>query len=250
MTFFGSLTEGRRKAVLNLCGSKDSLKGENIMKKLIKSASNGLAIIIVLIMIFNLFACNKESNAETKSLYAQGMEIVQLMSEMTQTEEYVEIYTGDSELMTVIQNIGSGDFSSPKAVYAISIADDDLAAMVGLSNLDNVSEELKNYLLQKAFAVLMTQINGMSGTANLAASSICSVGKTFVNEKATENVIYLYVYENAVPVAVIFTVGENQAVSANGMFIMYDDFTCDSADEIKAFFKYITVDVSEVLPEK
>ena len=219
------------------------------MKKLIRSTLSGLAIVVALIMIFNLSACGKKNDTETKSLYAQGLEIVQLMSEMTQIEEYVELYSGSNEIKTIIQNIGIGDFSSPKAVYAISIAEDDLAAMVG-SNPDNVSEELKNYIMQKSLASLMMQINGMSSVENLAASSVCTVGKTFVNENVTEDVIYLYVYEKAIPVAVTFTIGENQAVSASGIFIMYDGFTCGSADEIKSFFNDITVDVSEVLPEK
>ena len=219
------------------------------MKKLIRSTLSGLAIVVALIMIFNLSACGKKNDTETKSLYAQGLEIVQLMSEMTQIEEYVELYSGSNEIKTIIQNIGIGDFSSPKAVYAISIAEDDLAAMVG-SNPDNVSEELKNYIMQKSLASLMMQINGMSSVENLAASSVCTVGKTFVNENVTEDVIQLYVYENAIPVAVTFTIGENQAVSASGIFIMYDGFTCGSADEIKSFFNDITVDVSEVLPEK
>ena len=219
------------------------------MKKLIRSTLSGLAIVVALIMIFNLSACGKKNDTETKSLYAQGLEIVQLMSEMTQIEEYVELYSGSNEIKTIIQNIGIGDFSSPKAVYAISIAEDDLAAMVG-SNSDNVSEELKNYIMQKSLASLMMQINGMSSVENLAASSVCTVGKTFVNENVTEDVIYLYVYENAIPVAVTFTIGENQAVSASGIFIMYDGFTCGSADEIKSFFNDITVNVSEVLPEK
>lgn len=219
------------------------------MKKLIRSTLSGLAIVVALIMIFNLSACGKKNDTETKSLYAQGLEIVQLMSEMTQIEEYVELYSGSNEIKTIIQNIGIGDFSSPKAVYAISIAEDDLAAMVG-SNPDNVSEELKNYIMQKSLASLMMQINGMSSVENLAASSVCTVGKTFVNENVTEDVIYLYVYENAIPVAVTFTIGENQAVSASGIFIMYDGFTCGSADEIKSFFNDITVNVSEVLLEK
>lgn len=220
------------------------------MKKPIRSTSGGLVILIALILIFHLSACSKENEAETKSLYAQGLEMVQLMSEMAQSKECMGIYTESSEIQTIIQNISLGDFSSPEAVYAISVADDDLAAIMELSNLDNVSEELKNCLKQKIFASLITQINSMSGVENLAASSVCTVGKTFVNENATENVIYLYVYENAVPVAVTFTIGENQAVSASGMFILYDGFACGSADEIKSSFRYITVEVSEVLPEK
>lgn len=53
-------------------------------------------------------------------------------------------------------------------MYAISVADDDLAAMVELNRLDNVSDELKKFLLQRAHSALMTQINSMSGVENLA----------------------------------------------------------------------------------
>ena len=207
-------------------------------------------VLIGLIIVLSLSACNDKGNAEAKSLYEQGLKIVRLMSEMTQTEGYVDVYTGNSEVKAVIQSISAGDYSSPKAVYAISVADDDLAAMVELNRLDNVSDELKKFLLQRAHSALMTQINSMSGVENLAATSVCTAGKSFVNENAAEDVIYLYTYENARPVAVTFSVGESQAVSASGMFIMYDGFTCGSATEIESFFSDISVDVSEVLPEK
>lgn len=221
------------------------------MKKSIRNILFSLTIVIALIMVFSLSACsNNESNSETKSLYAQGLEVVQIMSEMTQTEEYVDIHTGNSGIKTVIQNISAGDYSSPKAVYAISVTDDNLAAMAELNNLDSASEKLKTFLMQRVLGSFMTQINGMSGVENLAAASVCTVGKTFVNENVTEDVIYLYTYENAIPVAVTFTIGEDQAVSASGVFVMYDGFTCGSVDEIKSFFSDITVEVKEVHPEK
>ena len=214
------------------------------MKKSIRN------VLIGLIIVLSLSACSDKGNAEGKSLYEQGLEIVRLMSEMTQTEGYVDVYTGNSEIKAVIQSISAGDYSSPKAVYAISITDDDLAAMVELNRLDNVSDELKKFLLQRSRSALITQINSMSGVENLAAASVCTAGKSFVNENVTEDVIYLYTYENARSVAVTFSVGENQAVSASGMFVMYDGFTCGSAAEIESFFSDISVDVSEVLPEK
>ncbi|MDE7137081.1 MAG: hypothetical protein K2O29_01290, partial [Ruminococcus sp.] len=62
--------------------------------------------------------------------------------------------------------------------------------------------------------------------------------------------IYLYTYDNTAPIAVTFIKGDDNSVSANGTFIMYDEFTCNSADEIKDFFDYITVEVTEVNPEK
>ena len=223
---------------------------DNTMKKSVRNVLVGLIIVFGLIIVLSLSACSNKGNAEAKSLYEQGLEIVRLMSEMTQTEGYVDVYTGNGEVKAVIQSISAGDYSSPKAVYAISVADDDLAAMVELNRLDNVSDELKKFLLQRSRSALMTQINSMSGVENLAATSVCTAGKSFVSENAAEDAIYLYTYENARPIAVTFTIGENQAVSATGMFVMYDGFTCGSVAEIESFFSDITVNVSEVLPEK
>ena len=209
-----------------------------------------MAIVLALVSVFALSGCDNKSNTEPQSLYAQGLEVVQLMSEMTRAGEYIDTYTGDSTIKNIIQNIGVGEYSVPKSVYAISIPDENLVAMAELSELDNSSKDLKTFLMQKVLGSLMLQINGMAGVENLAASSVCTVGKTFVDENATDDVIYLYTYENALPVAVTFTIGENHAVSATGVFIMYDGFTCGSADEIKSFFSDISVNVSEVLPEK
>lgn len=228
------------------------------MRKSIKNVSKTLVCIVVLVLILSLSACgNNGNNVETKTLYEQGLEIVQLMVEMTRTEEYVDLLlTGSSDIKSVIQNIGEGDYTAPKAVYAISADDENFITMfmtmAGLDNLDNVSDELKSFITQKAIGSLMTQINGMSGVENLAASSVCTVGKTFVNENVNENVIYLYTYDNAAPVAVTFIVGEDHAISANGVFVMYEGFSCGSADEIKSFsfFRGTTVEVTEVLPEK
>ena len=221
------------------------------MKKSIRNILICAVIILALAMALSFSACgSNKDHAETKSLYAQGLEVVQLMAEMTNTEAYIDIHTGDSAIKDIIQSISNGDYSAPKAVYAISITDENLTAMAELGNLDNASEELKSVLMQRVLGSLIPQINGMSGVENLAASSVCTVGKTFVDENATENAIYLYTYENATPVAVTFTVGEDQAVSASGVFVMYDGFTCGSAYEIKSFFSDITVEVKEVLPER
>ena len=226
------------------------------MKKSIRNILICAVIILALAMALSFSACgSNKDHAETKSLYAQGLEVVQLMAEMTNTEAYIDIHTGDSAIKDIIQSISNGDYSAAEEGVElngvnISITDENLTAMAELGNLDNASEELKSVLMQRVLGSLIPQINGMSGVENLAASSVCTVGKTFVDENATENAIYLYTYENATPVAVTFTVGEDQAVSASGVFVMYDGFTCGSADEIKSFFSDITVEVKEVLPER
>lgn len=221
------------------------------MKKTIRMIFIGLVGIVALVLVLSFSACgNTEGNAETRSLYAQGLEVVQLMSEMTQAEEYTELHTGSGEIKEIVEQLGTAEYSVPKAVYAISVTEETLAGMAGFSDMAGASEELKDFLMQRTLSALMTQVTAMGGVENLAAASVCTVGKTFINENADDNSIYLYAYDNAAPVAVTFIVGEDHTVSANGVFVLYDGFTCASADEIKSFFSDIPVKVTEVLPEK
>lgn len=216
------------------------------MKKSIRIA----VATIILVSVLSLCACgNNKVKPETKSLYAQGLEVVQLMAEMTQTQEYIDIAAPDN-LKSIIQELADGDYSTPKAVYSIKASEKDLATIAEIKNFDNISDNLKPLILSKICGSFIARVNGMGGVEDVAVAGLCTAGKTFVNEDATGNIIYLYTYDNAVPVAVTFVTGDDNSVSANGTFVMYDEFTCDSADEIKDFFDYITVEVTEVNPEK
>ena len=210
-----------------------------------------IAFVLVLTIILGLAACGAANEAkESKSLYAHGLEVVSMLSEMTRSENFIGIYTANSEIKDIILALGENSFEQPDAVYAITVPEDTLTGMAELSNLEGASEGLKSYLMQRVMASLMSQINAMSGVENLAASSVCTVGKTFVSENATENVIYLYVYEGTAPVAVTFTLDEDHTVSATGTFIFYDGFTYGSSDEIQKAFGDISVEVNVVAEEK
>lgn len=203
-----------------------------------------------LLSIFALSACgNNKINNETKSLYSHGLEVVQLMTEMTQTQEYIDIVAPD-DLKSIIQELADGDYSTPKAVYSIKASEKDLATIAEIKNFDNISDNLKPLILSKIYGSFIARVNSMGGVEDVAVAGLCTAGKTFVNEDATGNIIYLYTYDNAVPVAATFVTGDDNSVSANGTFVMYDEFTCDSVDEIKDFFNYINVEVTEVNPEK
>lgn len=216
------------------------------MKKSIRIA----VATIILVSVLSLCACgNNKVKSETKSLYAQGLEVVQLMTEMTQTQEYIDIAAPDN-LKSIIQELADGDYSTPKAVYSIKASEKDLATIAEIKNFDNISNNLKPLILSKIYGSFIARVNSMGGVEDVAVAGLCTAGKTFINEDATGNIIYLYTYDNAVPVAVTFVTGDDNSVSANGTFVMYDEFTCDSVDGIKDFFNYITVEVTEVNPEK
>ena len=181
-----------------------------------------IAFVLVLTIILGLAACGAAKEAkESKSLYAHGLDVVSMLSEMTRSENFIGIYTANSEIKDIISELGKHSYDTPDAVFAITIPNETLNGMEELSNLGDASEELKRYLTQRVMASLMSQINAMSGVENLAASSVCTVGKTFVSENASENVIYIYVYEGTAPVAVTFTLGEDHTVSATGAVPSY-----------------------------
>jgi len=209
-----------------------------------------MGTLMVTVMIVSLCACGErgtlESTSTDKSLYEQGLDVVSLMAEAAKSEEYVGAYTGNPEIMRIIQNIGSGDYTTPKAVYALSVNETVLLAMLGLENVDSISTELKDNLLSRTLGSLITQINGYAGVNNLAAASVLTLGKSFVDNTLTEDVIYIYTYENTLPVAVTFSVGENGAVSAGGNFIMYEEFMCETVAEVQEFFGEFGAVVTEV----
>lgn len=209
-----------------------------------------ICTLVALVMTISLGACGgtgaSGSNTSDKSLYEHGLSVISLMEEAASTEEYVGAYTGNPEIMEIIQNVGGGDYTTPKAVYSISVSDEVLLSMLGLENPNGISAELKDNLLNRSFGSLITQINGYAGVNNLAASSVLTLGKSFVDSTLTEDVIYIYTFENSFPVAVTFSVGENGAVSADGNFIMYEEFTCGSIAEVQEFFSEFGAVVTEV----
>lgn len=180
--------------------------------------------------------------AESKSLYNHGMDVIHLMAEMIGSDDYVNLFTENTEIREIVDQLAEGDYAEPEAVYVLTVPAENLNAMAELGALDNASDALKQKLNQRMIASLVSQVNGRSGAVKLAAASVCTAGKTFVHDQA-QDMIYLYVFANTAPVAVTFTVGEDHTVSASGMFVVYDDFPCGSAGEIEAFFEELEVDV-------
>ena len=205
-----------------------------------------LSVVLAFAMLISMSACGNGSKGSGKTLYEQGLDVASLMVEATRTEKYVEIYSSSSELGKMIKEIGEGDYETLEAVYAITIDDEKFREILEVDNYNEISERLQAALRNRMFGSLITQINGMGGTEELAVSSICTHGKTFVDDSITDNTIYLYVYEDALPIAVTFTVGEDGAVSASGTFIMYDGFSCGSVEEVEESFRAFDVEVSEI----
>lgn len=200
----------------------------------------GLCVILFLILILSLSGCG-----EKRRLVDHGMDVVKLIEEAINSEEYVMIYSASEQIARVIDGVAEGDFSEPEAVYSITIDEDDLLEMADV-DLDDVSESLQKIMKSKMAGALSNMINARAGAESLAASSIISMGKTFVYGDKIENQIYLYTFEDAKPIMVSFVAGEDGAVNASGTIILTDDFEVDSADELEDILSDYDADVEEV----
>jgi len=198
-----------------------------------------VAITMTLALVLSLCACGGESGkaAGGKSLLEHGLDVVATMDEMAGSDEYINFYTGSKDMAEIVKEIGKGDHSTPVAVYKITIDKEAIEAWDMLGGLEGLSENLKTAMRQKAFgAALITQINAQNGASTLAATTICSAGKTFVSSEGDGDAIYLYVYENACPAAVSFVKGEDNSVSASGTFIVNDGFDTSTPESLQKFF--------------
>ncbi len=185
--------------------------------------------------------------ADEKSLYEHGLDIVSMLNEIVESDDYVSVYSASEDILSIVKSTAEGDHTAPNAVYQLTIPEESLLALSEVEAMPNLSDELRAFLNGRVQASVINIANSRNGANTLAATSICTVGKTFVNSEITENTIYLYTYENASPVAVSFTVGEDSTVSASGTFLLSEELNADTPEGIEEFFREITLEV-EVVP--
>ena len=201
-----------------------------------------ILVVLFVILILSLTACG--SKKEQVSLYERGLEVVDLMDEMADSQSYVQMFTGNAKISDVIQNNTNGDYSKPQTVYEVVLRKDNYQGLIGNEDIQTtMSDELERIMKKKVNASLITQINAYGGSENLAASTICTAGISFVNKEEKDDAIYIYVYENTAPVAITFLQEGNDIVSANGTFLFGEELMNLTEETILQLFEgtYVTV---------
>lgn len=202
-------------------------------------------VILTAIMMVSTTACGAKK--EQISLYEQGLEVVALLDEMTDSQSYVQMFTGNTQISEVIQSNTNGDYSEPLVVYEVVLHNDNFQGLLGNDETqENMSDELKEIISKKINASVITQLNAYGGSENLAASTICTAGISFVNSVVKEDVLYIYVYENTAPVAVTFLQEGNDIVSANGTFMFGEEFINLTEESISELFEGLYETIKKV----
>lgn len=217
-----------------------------------------MSLLIISVLVFVLTACGTagtdeeeartKDEKEQKTLYEHGLDVIELMVEATRNEAYLKIFSTSEDIAEILTAIGEGDYGEPDKVLAITGEADVFAELLDMNDIEGLSKDLEKNLNKRLFGAVINQINARSGSMALAASSICSMGKTFVDEDVEENVLYLYIYEDANAIAVTFIPGEDGAVSAGGCFVMDKNFKdeLEDIDDLEEACEEIGLDIEEV----
>ena len=186
------------------------------------------SLLLVLVFIMTLFvSCNNQSGL----LKEYGEDVISLMVEMLNSEEYQALYSIPSSYDDEFDMLQKGDYSKSIAVYELSIPKEVLLD----SNIDKngLSDKLYEYICSSAYTSFAARINQLSGIDSMSISTIFAAQKIYAYKGVDTNTIYLYVFENGCPIAVTFVASENTALRAVGYFIINEKFITDNEESIK-----------------
>ncbi len=189
---------------------------------------------MVLFALSALSGC-QAAQPQRKSLVERGLEMTAAMAELAGSEMYRAAITSADGPRSVIATMAAGDYSAPKAVYAVSMSEDVLRSLLGIEG--ELSETLSAYLVGKAYTAISNIITSHRGAETIAASASVIYSESFVFEGLEKPTLYLYQYEGDYFVTVSFLPGEDGAVSAQAAFVPSDDAlkAVSSAAEVQAW---------------
>lgn len=184
------------------------------------------------------------SEKETLSIYSRGLEIVEILENEAKDENYSKVLSGSDEIAKIGEEIAKGDYSEPTAVYEISFDDDKLLEFVNAyEEAGDFSDNIKETMKKRVRSSLPTLVNRSGGVEYVAASGVYTANSLFVSKELENDRILLYIFKDTYPVSVNFSKGEDNAVSANGMFLFDKDINGMSKEEIeKSFEEKIPID--------
>ena len=212
------------------------LEGSIKMKRVI-------CALLAVLMLASFAGCGKAENS--KSPCAQGIEVITMMTEMSENEQYLDALSGSQELKNQVLHIGTKTPEAPEIVYEVKVDEDAVLQMLNLSDLEGFSEDLQNNLRSRIYSMIASQINATEGVTALAASSACTASKAFLNDQMSDNTLFLYLYEDGAPVLVSFTTSGDGIVSVTGSFLFKD--TSDlSKETVTAWFENYAGDLQVV----
>ena len=88
-------------------------------------------LIACLTVVILLTSCGV-TESELPSLEVRGMQIVSMLEEIAESEDYLSIYSSDEELLNIIHTFAEGDHSDPKTIYRLTLSEESVKSVPAL----------------------------------------------------------------------------------------------------------------------
>ena len=186
------------------------------------------AVLLACVLLLTLFtSCNENP----KSLTECGEDVISLMAEMLESEDYKSLYNLPAAYDDQVNRLREGNYSKSIAVYELLVSEEELLDKT--IDKDVLSKELYEYICSSAYVSFTSRINQASGVEGTTVSTVFTAQKSYANKDIDTNRIYLYVFENGCPIAVTFVADGKDSLRAVGHFIMNDEFIAEDENSIK-----------------
>lgn len=150
--------------------------------------------------------------AATERLLAErGLALIDRMSRLARSEEYVSYMTGTESMLDEIAAIASADYTSPQQIMIID----------GTAFAPDTTDFIRNQIRVKAVRSVPAMINGLNGAQILAASSILQVDDAFRCDGIDHTAIYLFAYDAPYSAMVTYNPTEDGTVAAIASFVKF-----------------------------
>lgn len=198
-----------------------------------------ILILTVLLLCVSMISCDGAS----ESVIDRGDEIVELVSEMVNSDEYINIMLGNvSAYEDLLSEIREVEFSSA-AIYELKVSEDELIELLTAKRGDanKLSKSLQDKLVDGLGSSFASYINLGTSTEKMVMSSVFNASKCFVDKSIKENQYLLYVFESGYSMLISFVPHEDGAVVASGNLILNDRLELDTADQVEASLKFLGI---------
>ena len=197
------------------------------------------------------------ATAQTTSLKERGEEVLELLLEKVQNEDYNKMLSMTSSLQNsdYYQKLKNASYDKLKHVYEVEFADElynlyiTTYAKAGVI-WDNMSAELQDNLRDQILDSYVTLINShFTKLEAVALGSMFSTADFYVDANFShKREMMIYVFEDGYPIVVTFSGKTDGAVSAKANILFADEFDYETVEEVKdALVKTIFNGVEEFL---
>lgn len=207
-----------------------------------------ICIFIVFVLVADVIALkvisDKNKPKDTKStnnnvessLYDRSLDMIGALSELVADENYRNNVGLPKKLEGIVSSLLEMNYSKPYAVYRVANLDNILEFIISGVSV-TLDDDIKKYIEIDFSDGICNMILSSYGSEAIAANAIFNINNVFTDENVTENEMFIYVYEDAYPVAVTYIIGENGAVLANASYLISDEFIGTDIDELEKLLK-------------